>query len=150
MAASREECVAQFPRQPCCIDRIYARSLAWAAYTTALPLPPADTAPEIAWVRQRVLAEQMPMRSYAQQIAPFLMEVPNITDEVRSHLNAWNDEATETTLATDIDSAFASVMPVFAEAAIGDQEVALWCDKHGYPRPDGLIGVFAPPPVGVV
>jgi len=146
MAASKEECVAQFPRQPCVIDRVYARSLAWAAYTTALPLPPTDTAPEISAVRQRVLAEQMPLRSYAAQIAPFLLETPIITDKVRDHLNAYNDEATETALAADIDTAFATVMPVFADAVISDTEVALWCDKHGYPRPDGLIGVFTPPP----
>jgi hypothetical protein len=146
MAASKEECVAQFPRQPCCIDRIYARSLAWSAYTTALPLPPDDVAPEAQWVRERVLAEQTPLRNYAQQIAPFLLETPTVTDKVREHLNAWNDEATDEILAGDIDAAFASVMPKFADAVISDAEVALWCDKNGYPRPPGLVGVFTPPP----
>jgi len=146
MAASKEECVAQFPRQPCVIDRIYARSLAWSAYTTALPLPPTDVAPETQWVRERVLAEQMPLRLYAPQIAPFLLETPTITDEIRDHLNAWNDEATDESLGGDIDTAFATVMPKFAYAVIYDNDVALWCDKHGYPRPPDLVGVITPPP----
>ena len=142
MAASQDECVAQFPRQAVCVDRTYARMASWAAYTMALPLPPTDAAPEILAVQQRILAERNPIQGmmHAQQVTPYLIEIPNITAKIRDHLNAWNAEATETSLAADIDGAFAVVMPRYAGTAIGDYDVALWCDKHGYPRPDGLSG----------
>jgi hypothetical protein len=69
------------------------------------------------------------------------MEVPNVTNDIRTHLNAYNDEATETNLSTEIDNSLATVMPKFAAATISDQEVANWCDKNGYPRPPDLINV---------
>lgn len=146
MAASQDECVAQFPRQAVCIDRTYARMAAWAAYTMALPLPPTETAPEIDKVQQRVVAERNPTQgmNYAQGVTPYLIEVPNITAKIRDHLNAWNAEDTETTLAADIDGAFATVLPRFAAITVPDYDVALWCDKHGYPRPDGLTGPLPP------
>lgn len=148
MAASVDECVAQFPRQAVCIDRTYARMAAWAAYTMALPLPPAGTAPELAAVQQRLVAERTPMQGvmYAQQVTPYLIEAPNITARIRDHLNAWNAESTEAELAADIDAAFASVMPLYAAAVVTDYDVAVWCDKHGYPRPDGLTGSLPPLP----
>lgn len=147
MAASVDECVAQFPRQSVCVDRTYARMAAWAAYTMALPLPPTDAAPEIATVQQRLLAERSPIQgsTYAQQVTAYLIETPGITARIRDHLNAWNAEDTEGELAADIDGAFAVVMPVYAAATISDYDVALWCDKHGYPRPPGLTGNLPPP-----
>ena len=135
--ASQDECIARFPGQQVCTNRSYSRLLAWAAYTSALPLPPTDTAPDPALVRQRILAEKAPMQAavYAAQLGPFLMEEPVMTAKVREHLSEWNDEATETALAADIDTAFASVMPRFADQAITDADVAAWCERHGYPLP---------------
>lgn len=148
MAASVDECVAQFPRQAVCVDRTYARMAAWAAYTMALPLPPTDTAPEIATVQQRLLAERTPIQgtTYAQQATAYLIEMPDIIASIRDHLNAWNAEATETALAADIDTAFATVMPRYAATSIPDYDVALWCDRNGYPRPPGLTGPMPPTP----
>ena len=140
MAASQDECNAQFPRQQVCIDRTYSRSIAWAAYTTSLPLPPTNTAPAVDWVRQRVLAERMPANAngYVSMIAPYLLEVPQITGRIRDHLNAWNDETTEGELVADIDTGFAVIMPKFAAAVISDQEVIAWCNRNGYPVPPEL------------
>jgi len=147
MSASIDECKAQFPRQQVCLDRTYSRLLAWAAYIIATGLPPAGVAPDKAVVQQRILAERTPANAtmYSQQLSPYLVENTNITAKVREHLNAWNDEATEGTLSSDIDGAMATIMPQFADAVISDQEVANWCDKHGYPRPSGLINVTPPP-----
>lgn len=144
MAASHDECIAAFPRSQVCMDRSYSRLIAWASYTASLPLPPdTSTAPDKAWVQQRVLAERTPLyaNSYAPQVMPYMLEVPNVTDDIRSHLNAFNDEATETTLVGEIDQSLAVIMPKYAAAAISDGDVANWCDRNGYPRPDGLIGV---------
>ena len=135
--ASQDECVARFAGQQVCVNRSYSRLLAWAAYTSALPLPPTDTAPEAAQVRQRIVAERAPMQAatYAAQLGPFLMEEPVMTGKVRQHLSEWNDEATEAGLVADIDIAFASVMPRFADAVVTDADVAAWCERHGYPLP---------------
>lgn len=135
--ASQDECVARFAGQQVCTNRTYSRLLAWAAYTSALPLPPTDTAPDEAAVRQRIVAERAPLQAtiYAAQLGPFLMEEPVMTAKVRQHLSEWNDEATETALVADVDTAFASVMPRFADAVVTDADVAAWCDKHGYPQP---------------
>ena len=135
--ASQDECVAKFAGQQVCIDRSYSRLLAWAAYTSALPLPPTDTAPDPAQVRQRILAEKAPMQTatYAAQLGPFLMEESVMTARVREHLSEWNTEEVEATLVADIDTAFAAVMPRFADAAITDADVAAWCARHGYPPP---------------
>lgn len=143
MSASQDECVAQFARQPICLDRTYARSMAWAAYITAQPLPPTDVAPEKAWVQQRVLAERTPAAAeqQARLLAPYLIEIPNISQRVREHLNVWNTEATEGSLASDIDTSMATVMPTFAAYMVSDEQVAGWCDRNGYPRPPDLVGV---------
>lgn len=148
MAATVDECVASFARQQVCIDRTYARVFPWAAYTSSLPLPPTGSAPEAAAVRQRIVADRTPVQGsvYAQQITPYLLEIPNITARVREHMSPWNDEELETGLATDIDGALAAVMPRFASDTITDYDVALWCDKHGYPRPDGLVPPLPPAP----
>jgi hypothetical protein len=138
MSASQDECVAQFPRQQVCNDRVYSRLLSWAAYITAQPLPPVDTPPDAAWVQQRVLAERVPVNAtmYQAQVSPYLMEIPNITDRIRDHLNAWNNEATETTLASDIDTSLAVVMPKYAAATVTQQDVDNWLDRNGYPVPE--------------
>lgn len=144
MAASYDECIAAFPRTQICLDRVYSHLLSWAAYITAQPLPPdTSTAPDKALVQQRVLAERTPQQAtvLAGQVAPYLMEVPNITNDIRSHLNNYNDEATETALAGEIETSMAAVMPKFAAAMVSDYEVANWCDKNGYPRPPDLVGV---------
>lgn len=148
MAATVDECAANFARQQVCLDRTYARVFAWAAYQNALPLPPTDTAPDAEVVRQRIVAERTPtqIQSYAQQITPYQLEVPNITNRIREHMNAWNAEDTETSLSVDIDGALAVVMPRFARDSISDYDVALWCDKNGYPRPDGLVPPLPPGP----
>ena len=135
--ASQDECIARFAGQQVCTNRTYSRLLAWAAYTSALPLPPTDTAPDPAAVRQRIVAEKAPLQApvYAAQLGPFLMEEPGMIARVREHLSEWNDEATEGELAADIDVAFASVMPRFADAIVTDADVAAWCERHGYPLP---------------
>jgi len=150
MAASEADCVAQFPRQQNCIDRLYSRLLNWASFVSAAT-PPADhtVAPDKAWVQQRVLAERTPITAdqISRQLGPWFVEDPNIRTKVRSHLNAWNDAATETTLEGDIDTVVPYVMPKFAATVVSDQEVATWCDKNGYPRPSGLVGVFSNSPL---
>jgi hypothetical protein len=135
--ASQDECVARFAGQQVCTNRTYSRLLAWAAYTSSLPLPPTDTAPPADQVRQRILAEKAPMQAtiYAPQLGPFLMEEPVMTSRVREHLSEWNTEEVEATLAADVDTAFAAVMPRFADSVITDADVAAWCAKHGYPPP---------------
>jgi len=149
MAATVDECTANFSAQSVVIQRTYARVFAWAAYTNALPLPPNNTAPDPEVVRQRIVAERTPVQigGYAQQITPYLLEIPNITSRIREHMSAWNDEATETSLATDIDGALATVMPRYAKDTISDYDVATWCDKNGYPRPDGLVPPLPQAPV---
>jgi hypothetical protein len=140
MAASQDECVAQFPRQAVCNDRLYSRLLSWSGYITALPMPPTDTAPDIEWVKQRLYAERLPSQAYNTllYVSPYVVQVPQITQKIRSHLNAWNDETTETDLVADIDSALAVVMPKVAVTMVSDQDVANWCDANGYPLPPDL------------
>jgi hypothetical protein len=136
--ASQDECVARFSGQQICVQRSYSRLLAWAAYTSALPLPPTTETPDPAAVKQRITAERTPMQAnvYSAQLGPFLMEEPVMTAKVRDHLSEWNDEATETLLSGDIDTALASVMPRFADAVVTDADVTAWLDKHGYPPPE--------------
>lgn len=140
MAASQDECIAAYVRTQVCLDRTYSRLLGWAAYITAQPMPPTDTAPEKAWIQQRILAERTPQQAtgLAIQVGPYMLETPSITDVIRDHLNAYNDEAMETTLVAGIDSSLAVVMPKYAAYTISDRDVAAWCDKNGYPRPPGL------------
>jgi len=141
MSASYDQCVAAYPRSQICLDRAYSRLLAWASYITAQPLPPdTETPPDKAWVQQRVLAERTPAMAtqYVNQVVPYLLEVPNVTNDIRTALNAYNDEQIETTLSGELDSSMAVVMPKFAAATVSDQEVANWCDRNGYPRPPDL------------
>lgn len=145
MSGSDDDCAAAFPRQQNCIDRLYSRVLNWASYTSSLALPADKTvAPEKAWIQQRALAERTPVSPdmVARQLGPWFVEDPNIRAKVRQHLNIWNDEATEATLSNDIDVAVPFILPKYAATVVADQEVASWCDRNGYPRPSGLVGVF--------
>jgi hypothetical protein len=140
MAYSQDECIAAYPRSQVCNDRLYSRLLSWAAYITALPMPPTDTAPDVEWVRQRILAERTPANAtyYVPQISPYTLEEPDVATNIRQMLNAYNSEAQETSLVSFIDSALAVVMPKYAAATITDQQVAEWCERNGYPVPPNL------------
>jgi hypothetical protein len=142
MGASQDECIAAYPRTQVCIDRLYSRLLSWAGYITALPLPPTDTAPDADWVQQRLLAERIPSNAnfYVTQVAPYTLETPNVTNNIRAMLNAYNDETTETTLISELDGALAVVMPKLAAATVTDQEVISWYKKNGYPVPPATTG----------
>lgn len=37
--------------------------------------------------------------------------------------------------ATKVDTAFAGVMPRFADGVVTDADVAAWYERHGYPPP---------------
>ena len=138
MARSQDECIAEYPRSPLCNNRLYSRLLSWASYTSALPLPPTDTAPDIDWVRQHLLAARAPMYAsmYLPQISPYTLEIPDVSINVRAMLNDWNSEATEASMSQYVDNALAVVMPKFAALVISDQDVINWCDDNGYPVPD--------------
>ena|SRR5215467_14283669 len=142
MAASQDECIAAYPRSPTCTDRVYSRLLSWATYVMALTMPPTTAPPDVDWVRQRVLAERTPLQAqyYVPQIAPYTLESPDVSVNVRSMLNAYNTEAQEASLATYIDGSLATVMPRFAEAIITDGDVVTWCERNGYPVPPELDG----------
>jgi hypothetical protein len=136
MAYSKDECIAAYPRSQVCNDRLYSRLLSWAGYITALPMPPTGEPPDVEWVRQRVLAERTPMNAtyYVPQIAPYTLESPDVSVNVRQMLNAYNDEAAEASLASYIDTSLATVMPKFAAATVSDQDVDNWLESNGYPE----------------
>ena len=125
---------AQFPRQQVCRDRQYSALLRWAAYIAALPVPP--TAGE-QWVKERITAGRVALNPdmYVPQTISGTISVPDIQTNIRQHLNAFNDEATEASMDLQVDSALAVVMPTFAAATVTDAEVQRWMDENSVVAP---------------
>jgi hypothetical protein len=133
---------AQYPKQQVVRDRNYSGLMVWSAYTLALEIPPEK--PDEEWVRERILAEQTPtqINQLVEQTLPYFLQDPATVDNISQYLNAWNDEATETTLSTEIGAVISAFMPRYSATQVSDGQVQTWYNNNGFPPP--------PPPTNTV
>ena len=127
--------IAQYPKSAVCRDRNLGGLVEWAGYTAALPIPPEK--PDEAWVRARVVAEQIPLQSsmYVDRTISYFMQDPQTQDNVRDYLSEWLDEAQETALSAQIQSVIGAFMPRFAAIDVSDAQVAQWYTDNGFADP---------------
>lgn len=123
---------AQFPRSQTCRDRQYSGLLRWSAYEMALPIPPEK--PDEDFVRQRILAERVPVTidMYVTQTMPYAIATPDIQTNVRQHLNAYNDDTVEASMDAQVDAAISSIMPAYAKTQVSEQAVKDWYESNGF------------------
>jgi hypothetical protein len=63
----------------------------------------------------------------------YFLQDPATQTNIRQYLNAWNDEATETALAGQIEGIIGSFMPRFADIDVSDAQAADWLAQNGFP-----------------
>jgi hypothetical protein len=136
--------MAQYPKQACVRDRNMGGLVAWAGYITAEAVPP--TKPDEEWVRERIVAEQIPLNPqvYVDRTMSYFLQDPQTETNVRDYLSEWNSEAQEAALCDQIQAVISAFMPRFAAADVSDAQVQQWYDQNGYPAPEP-----PPPPMPV-
>jgi hypothetical protein len=130
MPASDYTLLAEYPKQQVVKDRNYVALNNWAAYTTALAIP---AAPDEAWVKSRIVAERYPAQpqSYVDRTMSYFLQDPATQTNIREFLNAFNTEATETALASQLESIIGGFMPRFADIDVTSEQVTAWIEAHG-------------------
>jgi hypothetical protein len=130
MAASDYTLLSEYPKQPVVRDRNYVALNNWAAYTTALAVP---AAPDEAWVKSRIVAERYPAQpqTYVDRTMSYFLQDPATQTNIREFLNAFNTEATETALASQLETIIGGFMPRFADIDVTDQQSLDWKTAHG-------------------
>lgn len=123
---------AKFPQQQICRDRQYSGLLRWAAYQTALPIPP--TKPDEDFVRERIVAEKIPTQAdyYVAQTMSYVVATPDIQTNIRQHLNAFNDEATEAAMDLQVDGALSSTLPAYCRTQVSQSQIDQWYADNGF------------------
>lgn len=128
---------AQFPKQQICRDRQYSALLRWSAFIGAstLPVPPEQPAEQD--VKNRILATRIPpnIELYVGQTMSLTIADPSIQTNIRQHLSAFNNEATEASMDAQVDAALSAAMPKYADAIITQAEVDRWLQENGYVTP---------------
>ena len=127
--------MAQYPKQPGVRDRNLGGLVAWAGYVTAEPIPP--TKPDAAWVRERIVAEQIPLQAaiYVDRTMHYFLQDPATEANLRDYLSEWNSEAAEATLSAEVQTVIGAFMPRFAAADVSDAQVQQWYDQNGFVDP---------------
>lgn len=130
MAASDYTLLAEYPRQPVVRDRNYVALNNWANYTATLPVPPV---PDNVWVKSRIVAERYPAQtmSYVDRTMSYFLQDPATQTNIREFLSAFNTEATETALASQLESIIGGFMPRFADIDVTDSQANDWKTAHG-------------------
>jgi hypothetical protein len=124
--------LAQYPKQQHVRDRNFSGLVAWSASIKAQPIP-ADK-PDLGWVRERVVAERIPMQvaNYVERTIAFFMQDPATVTNIRKFLNPWNASATEEALSLQINAVIAPFMPGFAALDVSAAEVEAWYAQNGF------------------
>jgi hypothetical protein len=124
--------MAQYPKQQIVRDRNSGGLVAWSAYTGSLPIP--ETKPDADWVRQRVVAEQIPLNVnvYVDQSINYFVQDPATQASLSALMNPWNDEATEAGLSDEVQGVIGTFMPRFAAQTVTDTQVQAWYDANGF------------------
>jgi hypothetical protein len=127
--------LAQYPKQQVVRDRNYAGLVAWSAYVTAEAIP--ATKPDEEWVRERIVAEQIPLQTnvYVDRTMSFFMQDPATETGVSELMNPWNNEATEVSLSASVQTVIGTFMPRFAAQDVNDATVEQWYLDHGFADP---------------
>jgi hypothetical protein len=125
---------SQYLTRPVVRQRNSVTLVSWSGYVSALAIPsPADDA----WVRQRVLAEQIPLQLEYQitnTLVYFLQDTTTQTN-ILQFISQDNDNATEVALASQNDSIIAAFAPRYANTVITEDQVEKWRDQNNAPAP---------------
>jgi hypothetical protein len=104
----------------------------WSGYQVAVVIP---DAPDDAWIRQRIVAEQIPLAldiHVMQTLVYFLQDTVTQTN-ILQFVSEDNDSATEVALSSQNDSIAATFMPRYAQTVISDSQVTNWRTQNDKP-----------------
>lgn len=107
----------------------------WAGYTATAPIPdPADDA----WVRERIVAEQIPnqLDMVTQSTLSYFVQDPGTTDNILQFISEDNDTPTEETLSTSNQSICGAFMPRYAMSTVSQSQIDAWRTQNNAPAPN--------------
>lgn len=103
--------------------------LAWSDYVATQPIP---TPPDDAWIRERIIAENMPLSldyTTVQTLGYFLQDA-GTQQNILQYISEDNDTATEQTLADSNQTICGTFMPRFALTTVTDQQIEAWKEQN--------------------
>ena len=126
---------AQFPNSMVCRQRQYAGLLRWSAYEMALPIP--ATKPDEEFVRQRIVAERIPVNAdvHVQQTMSYVLATPDIQTNIRQHLSQYNDDGVEAAMDLQVDAALSATLPAYCRTQVNQQQIDDWYANNGFAEP---------------
>jgi hypothetical protein len=132
MPASDYTLLAKYPQQAVVKERNYLGLINWASYTATLPIP--GEKPDETWVKARIVAERIPAQpqNYMDRTMSYFLQDPATQTNIRQYLHPFNDEATETSLAAQIEGVIGAFMPRFADIDVTDEQKDKWLTDHGF------------------
>lgn len=97
----------------------------WASYVATEPIP---TDPDDAWVRQRIVAEQMPrmIDNTVNQTLCYFAQDPAVADNVLPWISAFNPTDVEQDLSAQNQTIVGTFMPRYAQATVSQQQIDQW------------------------
>lgn len=111
----------------------------WAAYIGTAPIPsPADDD----WVRQRVVAENIPLNVdiTVNQTLTYFVQDPAVVSNINQFISSDNDTATEQALSASNQDVCGTFMPRYAMAIVSQAQIDTWRQKNNSPAPGPAPG----------
>jgi hypothetical protein len=122
--------ISRYLTRPIVRQRNSITLASWSAYETATAIP--DT-PDDAWVRVRVLAENIPLslEFYTTQTLTYFVQDPTTVTNILQFISEDNDDPTEVSLAAQNDSIISAFAQRYADTTINQQQVDAWRTRNG-------------------
>jgi hypothetical protein len=126
--------ISRYLTRPIVRQRNSITLASWSAYECATAIP---DAPDDAWVRVRVLAENIPLSLdfYVTQTVTYFAQDPTTVTNILQFISEDNDDATEVSLAAQNDTIISTFAQRYADTTINPQQVDTWRTRNGKPAP---------------
>jgi hypothetical protein len=122
--------ISRYLTRPIVRQRNSITLASWSAYETATAIP---TTPDDAWVRVRVLAENIPLslEFYTTQTLTYFAQDPTTVTNILQFISEDNDDPTEVALASQNDTIISTFAQRYADTTINPQQVETWRARNG-------------------
>jgi hypothetical protein len=106
----------------------------FSAYVTAEAIP---DAPDDAWIRMRIQAENIPLTldlMVIQTLTYFMQDTTTQTN-ITQFISEDNDDTTEVSLSSQNDSILAAFAQRWCDTTVSPAQVTAWREQNGKPAP---------------
>jgi predicted ester cyclase len=103
------------------------------SFAAAKVLDPIPAIPDDQWIRERVVAEGIPLalESYTLQTKAYFLQDPATQTNINAYLSDANEDAAEVALDGQMQGVIGGFLPRFARSAVNDAQIEAWKKQNG-------------------